>query len=218
MNGAEALLRTAAASGIRVCFANPGTTELPLVAALDDVPEIRPVLCLFEGVCSGAADGYARMSGDPALTLLHLGPGFANAIANFHNARRARSAIFNVIGDHATGTRRRSAARIRHRVARAPGFGVAALRGRRELARERHRGCDRSRALGRRRHARAPTTSSCTGRASRARGRARATARRRGRERAGCSPGRGRALLLGGDGWAQSALRRVAAATVNTMV
>jgi len=102
MNGAESLLRTAAAAGIRVCFANPGTTELPLVAAFDAVSGIRPILCLFEGVCSGAADGYARMSGDPAMTLLHLGPGFANGIANFHNARRARSAIFNVIGDHAS--------------------------------------------------------------------------------------------------------------------
>ena len=102
MNGAESLLRTAAAAGIRVCFANPGTTELPLVAALDGDTGIRPILCLFEGVCSGAADGYARMSGDPAMTLLHLGPGFANGIANFHNARRARSAIFNVIGDHAS--------------------------------------------------------------------------------------------------------------------
>ena len=102
MNGAESLLRTAAASGIRVCFANPGTTELPLVAAFDADTGVRPILCLFEGVCSGAADGYARMSGNPAMTLLHLGPGFANGIANFHNARRARSAIFNVIGDHAS--------------------------------------------------------------------------------------------------------------------
>ena len=102
MNGAESLLRTAAAAGIRVCFANPGTTELPLVAAFDADTGIRPILCLFEGVCSGAADGYARMSGDPAMTLLHLGPGFANGIANFHNARRARSPIFNVIGDHAS--------------------------------------------------------------------------------------------------------------------
>ncbi len=102
MNGAESLPRTAAASGIRVCFANPGTTELPLVAAFDTDTGIRPILCLFEGVCSGAADGYARMSGNPAMTLLHVGPGFANGIANFHNARRARSAIFNVIGDHAS--------------------------------------------------------------------------------------------------------------------
>jgi acetolactate synthase-1/2/3 large subunit len=102
MNGAESLLRTAAASGIRICFANPGTTELPLVAAFDTDTGVRPILCLFEGVCSGAADGYARMSGNPAMTLLHLGPGFANGIANFHNARRARSAIFNVIGDHAS--------------------------------------------------------------------------------------------------------------------
>jgi acetolactate synthase-1/2/3 large subunit len=102
MNGAESLLRTAAASGIRICFANPGTTELPLVAAFDADTGVRPILCLFEGVCSGAADGFARMSGNPAMTLLHLGPGFANGIANFHNARRARSPIFNVIGDHAS--------------------------------------------------------------------------------------------------------------------
>ena len=92
MNGAESLVRTARAAGIELCFANPGTTELPLVAALDREPGIRAVLGLFEGVCTGAADGYARMAGRPALTLLHLGPGFANGIANLHNARRARSA------------------------------------------------------------------------------------------------------------------------------
>jgi acetolactate synthase-1/2/3 large subunit len=102
LNGAESLLETAVDSGVRICFANPGTTELPLVTALDGATDIRAVLCLFEGVCSGAADGYARMSGEPAMTLLHLGPGFANGIANFHNARRARSPIFNVIGDHAS--------------------------------------------------------------------------------------------------------------------
>jgi len=102
MNGAESLVRTARAAGIELCFANPGTTELPLVAALDREPGIRAVLGLFEGVCTGAADGYARMAGRPALTLLHLGPGFANGIANLHNARRARSAVVNLIGDHAT--------------------------------------------------------------------------------------------------------------------
>ena len=102
MDGAEALIRTAVASGVDVCFANPGTTEMPLVAALDRAPGMRPVLALFEGVCTGAADGYARMSDRPAMTLLHLGPGFANGIANLHNARRARSPIVNVIGDHAT--------------------------------------------------------------------------------------------------------------------
>jgi hypothetical protein len=95
MTGAEAVLRTAAAAGVEVCFANPGTTEMALVSALDEVP-IRAVLGLFEGVCSGAADGYARMRGRPALTLLHLGPGFANAIANLHNARRARSPVVNL--------------------------------------------------------------------------------------------------------------------------
>lgn len=100
--GAEWLLRSASHAGIRICFANPGTTELPFVTALDSVPEVRPVLSLFEGVCSGAADGYFRISRQPAMVLTHLGPGFANSIANFHNARRARSSIFNVIGDHMT--------------------------------------------------------------------------------------------------------------------
>jgi len=102
MNGAESLIRTALAAGVNVCFANPGTTEMPLVAALDAVEGMRAVLGLFEGVCSGAADGYARMTDRPALTLTHLGPGFANSIANLHNARRARSPVVNVIGDHAT--------------------------------------------------------------------------------------------------------------------
>ena len=100
--GAHALLCAAKALGTRVCFANPGTTELALVRALDDVPEIRPVLGLFEGVCTGAADGYARVTGIPALTLLHLGPGLANGLANLHNARRAHSPIVNIVGDHAT--------------------------------------------------------------------------------------------------------------------
>ena len=102
MNGAESLIHTALAAGVEVCFANPGTTEMPLVAALDAVAGMRAVLGLFEGVCTGAADGYARMADKPALTLLHLGPGFANGIANLHNARRARSAIVNIIGDQAT--------------------------------------------------------------------------------------------------------------------
>lgn len=101
-NGATALLRALHAGGADICFANPGTTELSLVAALAEVPEIRPVLCLFEGVCTGAADGYARISGKIPLTLLHLGPGFANGIANLHNARRAHSKIVTIIGDHAT--------------------------------------------------------------------------------------------------------------------
>ena len=102
MNGAESLVRTAREAGVEICFANPGTTELPLVAALDREPGVRAVLGLFEGVCTGAADGYARMADRPALTLLHLGPGFANGIANLHNARRARSPVVNLIGDHAT--------------------------------------------------------------------------------------------------------------------
>jgi acetolactate synthase-1/2/3 large subunit len=101
VNGAEALLETSRGLGVELCFANPGTTEMPLVAALDRV-RIRAVLGLFEGVCTGAADGYARMAERPAATLLHLGPGFANGIANLHNARRAGSAVVNWIGDQAS--------------------------------------------------------------------------------------------------------------------
>lgn len=102
MNGAESLIRTLVTGGVDLCLANPGTTEMPLVAALDAVPGMRAVLGLFEGVCTGAADGYARMTGRPAATLLHLGPGFANGIANLHNAGRARSPVVNLVGDHAT--------------------------------------------------------------------------------------------------------------------
>jgi acetolactate synthase-1/2/3 large subunit len=102
MNGAESLMRTARQAGIEMCFANPGTTELQLVAALDTVGGVHAVLGLFEGVCTGAADGYARMTGRPALTLLHLGPGLAHGLSNLHNARRARSAVVNVVGDYAT--------------------------------------------------------------------------------------------------------------------
>jgi acetolactate synthase-1/2/3 large subunit len=102
MNGAEYLIKTVAQAGIEVCFANAGTTEIPVVNALDAARGIRTILCLFEGGCSGAADGYGRMKDKPAMTLLHLGPGFANGIANFHNARRAGTPIFNIIGDHAT--------------------------------------------------------------------------------------------------------------------
>ncbi|MGC8660356.1 MAG: acetolactate synthase large subunit [Desulfomonilaceae bacterium] len=101
MTGAEILMKTSVESGINVCFANFGTTELNLVHALDTVPGIRPVLCLFEGVCSGASDGYARMMDKPAITLLHLGPGLSNASANLHNARRAHSPMLNIIGEHA---------------------------------------------------------------------------------------------------------------------
>jgi len=102
MTGAECLLRTLLKNGVDVCFMNPGTSEMQFVAALDRVGGMRPVLGLFEGVCSGAADGYARMLRKPAATLLHLGPGLGNALANFHNARKARSPIVNIVGDHAT--------------------------------------------------------------------------------------------------------------------
>jgi len=102
MNGAVWALTAARAAGVEVCFANPGTTEMELVSALDEIRGMRAVLCLFEGVATGAADGYGRIAGKPALTLLHLGPGFANGIANLHNARRAASPIVNLIGDHAS--------------------------------------------------------------------------------------------------------------------
>ena len=101
MNGAQALIRTLVGAGVDVCFANPGTSEMHFVAALDDVPEMRAVLTLFEGVATGAADGYARMTGRPAATLLHLGPGLANGLANLHNGRRGRAPMVTVVGDHA---------------------------------------------------------------------------------------------------------------------
>jgi acetolactate synthase-1/2/3 large subunit len=106
ITGASALLRTMADAGIEVCFANPGTSEMHFVAALGGLPQIRPVLGLFEGAVSGMADGYARVTGKPALTLLHLGTGFTNAAANLHNARRAKSPVVNVVGDHATTHKR----------------------------------------------------------------------------------------------------------------
>ncbi len=102
MNGAESLVRTLVSSGVEVCFANPGTSEMHFVAALDRVEGMRAVLALFEGVATGAADGYGRMAGKPAATLLHLGPGLANGLANLHNARRAATPIVNIVGDHAT--------------------------------------------------------------------------------------------------------------------
>jgi len=101
VNGAEALVRTLAGAGVELCFANPGTTEMHLVAALDAVG-MPAILGLFEGVCTGAADGYGRMTDRPALVVLHLGPGFANGAANLHNARRARTPLVCVVGDHAT--------------------------------------------------------------------------------------------------------------------
>ena len=101
MNGAEALLKTLVNSGIEICFANPGTSEMHLVSAIGRSDEVRPILCLFEGVVTGAADGYARMTDRPAITLLHLGPGLANGMANLHNAKKAHIAMVNIVGDHA---------------------------------------------------------------------------------------------------------------------
>ena len=97
-NGAESLVTTLAASQVELCFANPGTSEMHFVAALDRIPGVRCVLALFEGVATGAADGYWRMAEKPAATLLHLGPGLGNGWANLHNARKARSGIVNVVG------------------------------------------------------------------------------------------------------------------------
>jgi acetolactate synthase I/II/III large subunit len=102
LNGAQALIRSLVASGVDTCFSNPGTSEMHFVAALDSVPEMRGVLGLFEGVATGAADGYARMAGRPAATLLHLGPGLGNGLANLHNARKGHVPVVNIVGDHAT--------------------------------------------------------------------------------------------------------------------
>ena len=102
MNAADALLKTLINNGLEVVFANPGTSEMHLVAAIDHHPEIRPILGLFEGVVTGAADGYARMSGKAAANLLHLGPGLGNGFANIHNAKKARTPMLNIVGDHAT--------------------------------------------------------------------------------------------------------------------
>src|SRR5260370_880921 len=102
MNGAESLLRTLVRSDVEICFGNPGTSEMHFVAALDRVEGMRVVLGLFEGAVTGMADGYGRMAEKPAATLLHLGPGLANGLANLHNARRAATPIVNIVGDHAT--------------------------------------------------------------------------------------------------------------------
>ncbi|MFC1695455.1 acetolactate synthase large subunit [Pseudomonadota bacterium] len=102
MNGAELLLETLVASGVEVCFSNPGTSEMQLVSAIGNNDGMRSILCLFEGVVSGAADGYGRMADKPAITLLHVGSGFSNSMANLHNARRAHTPIVNIVGDHAT--------------------------------------------------------------------------------------------------------------------
>jgi acetolactate synthase-1/2/3 large subunit len=99
MNGAESLVRTVVKGGVEVCFANPGTSEMHFLSALD-TPRMKSVLCLFEGVCTGAADGWYRMTDRPASTLLHLGPGLANGLANIHNARRANSGMVNIVGEH----------------------------------------------------------------------------------------------------------------------
>src|SRR4051794_36157651 len=105
MNGAESLVRTLVGGGVDVCFSNPGTSEMHFVAALDKVAGIRCVLCLFEGVATGAADGYARMAEKPAATLLHLAPGLSNGLANRHNAKRPRRPVGDILREHATPPR-----------------------------------------------------------------------------------------------------------------
>ena len=102
MNGAESLVRTLLAGDVDVCFTNPGTSEMHFCAALDKINGMRCILCLFEGVVTGAADGYGRMSDKPAGTLLHLGPGLGNGLSNLHNAKKARTPIVNIVGEHAT--------------------------------------------------------------------------------------------------------------------
>ena len=102
MTGAESLVTTLVDSGIDTCFTNPGTSEMHFCAALDKLPGMRCVLGLFEGVVTGAADGYSRITGRPAATLLHLGPGLGNGLANLHNARRAGSPVVNIVGEHAS--------------------------------------------------------------------------------------------------------------------
>ncbi|HSX57480.1 MAG TPA: thiamine pyrophosphate-binding protein, partial [Sphingomonas sp.] len=99
MNGAQALVNTLADKGVEICFANPGTSEMHFLAALEN-PRMKSVLCLFEGVCTGAADGWYRMKDKPASTLLHLGPGLANGLANIHNAKRASVGMVNIVGEH----------------------------------------------------------------------------------------------------------------------
>jgi len=101
--GAQALVGSLTGAGVDVCFMNPGTSEMHFVSALDSVPAMRGVLALFEGVATGAADGYARIAGRPAAVLLHLGPGLANGLANLHNARRAGTPVVVIVGAHATG-------------------------------------------------------------------------------------------------------------------
>ena len=101
MFAAESLVRTLINQGVEVCFTNPGTSEMHMVAALDRIDGMQSVLCLFEGVATGAADGYGRMAGKPACTLLHLGPGVGNGLANLHNARRGYVPVVNIVGDHA---------------------------------------------------------------------------------------------------------------------
>ena len=144
MNGSESLVRTLVGGGVNVCFANPGTSEMHFVAALDRVDGMRCVLGLFEGVVTGAADGYYRMADNPAATLLHLGPGLANGLANIHNANKAASGMVNIIGDHATYHRQYDArADLRYRGAGAALLALGQNLARRDVDRQGRRRRDR---------------------------------------------------------------------------
>ena len=139
MNGAQALINTLVDGGVDVCFANPGTSEMHFVAALDTVAQMRGVLALFEGVATGAADGYARIADKPAAVLLHLGPGLGNGLANLHNARRARVPMVVVVGDHATYPQKvRRPTGIRYRRACRQRLGLGAPHSCRRRGRDRH--------------------------------------------------------------------------------
>jgi thiamine pyrophosphate-dependent acetolactate synthase large subunit-like protein len=151
-NGAQALMKTLADAGIEVCFTNPGTSEMHFVAALDDEPRMRAVLALFEGVATGAADGYARMADKPAATLLHLGCGLGNGLANLHNARKGKVPIVNIVGDHATyhvAARCPAAVRYRNRRAQCLAGVRAHLQDRRPVPRRGRRHCRGDRPPGR---------------------------------------------------------------------
>ena len=149
MNGAKSLVQTLLNSGVDACFANPGTSEMHFVAALDQNPGMRCVLGLHENVVTGMADGYCRIARKPACTLLHCGPGLANGLANLHNARRARSGIVNIVGDQATDHRPlRRAADRRHRRPGAHGVGAGSAPARRGPGRARRRRSGAGRANG----------------------------------------------------------------------
>ena len=206
MNGAQALIRTLVDGGVDVCFANPGTSEMHFVAALDAVPAMRGVLALFEGVATGAADGYARMADKPAAVLLHLGPGLGNGLANLHNARRAHVPMVVVVGDHATYHKKlRRPTGIRHRRTGRHGVGLGAAqrphgRCRRGCGRRDHRQSDRIGVHADPARRRVVVRRRATGaRSAPRRSRPLSTPRRCARRPSRCAPVSRRSILIGGD-------------------